>query len=175
PNYLEAVKRGRSFVTNGPLIKFSAGGAEAGGIVGATANQPIEWKLEAISSAPVEKVEIIVNGKIGWRGQGLSVAGRKTFAGKINAPTGGWIAARVYGGATRPPMSDSYPFAHTAPIWFGRTGSSDAAAAKAAARDLLRWMDVAEKRLDAGYSGAKVDNLKKRFVEARRILETRAR
>jgi hypothetical protein len=35
-------------------------------------------------------------------------------------------------------------------------------------------MDVAEKRMEQGYSGAKVDNLKKRFGEARRILETRA-
>jgi TolB protein len=174
PNYLEAVRRGRSFVTNGPLIKFSAGGSEAGGIVSATANQQIEWKLEAISSAPVEKVEILVNGKAVWSGQGLNEAGRKTFAGKINAPTGGWIAARIYGGTTRPPMADSYPFAHTAPIWFGRVGSSDAAAAKASAQDLLRWMDVAEKRMEQGYSGAKVDNLKKRFGEARRILETRA-
>ncbi len=105
----------------------------------------------------------------------MTEPGRKTFAGKINAPSGGWIAARIYGGATRPPMSDSYPFAHTAPIWFGRTGSSDAAAAKASAQDLLRWMDVAEQRLEQGYSGVKVDNLKKRFVEARRILETRAK
>jgi TolB protein len=175
PNYLEAVRRGRSFVTNGPLIKFSAGGAEAGGVVSATVNQQIEWKLEAASPAPIEKVEILVNGKVVWSGQGLSEAGRKTFAGKVNAPTGGWIAARIYGGTTRPPMSDSYPFAHTAPIWFGRTGSFDAAAAKASAQDLLRWMDVAEKRVEQGYSGAKVDNLKKRFVEARRILETRAK
>ena len=175
PNYLEAVRRGRSFVTNGPLIKFSAGGAEAGGVISASANQQIEWKLEAASSAPVEKVEILVNGKVIWSGQGLTEAGRKTFAGNINAPGGGWIAARIYGGATRPPMSDSYPFAHTAPIWFGRVGSSEAAAAKASALDLLRWMDVAEKRLEQGYTGAKVDNLKKRFVEAHRILEIRAK
>lgn len=175
PNYLEAVRRGRSFVTNGPLLKFSVGGAEAGGVVGANVNQPIEWKLEAASVAPIEKVEILVNGKVVWSGQGLSEAGRKTFAGKINTPSGGWIAARVYGGATRPPMSDSYPFAHTAPIWFGGVGSIDESAAKLAAQDLLRWMSVAEKRLEQGYTGAKVDNLNKRFTESRRILEIRAK
>jgi hypothetical protein len=36
-------------------------------------------------------------------------------------------------------------------------------------------MDVAEKRLHQGYSGAKVDNLKKRFMQARDILQTRAK
>jgi TolB protein len=175
PNYLEAVRRGRSFVTNGPLVKFNAGGAEIGGVINATANQQIEWKLEVASVAPVEKVEILVNGKVASSENNLSQAGRKTFTGKVKVPSGGWIAARVYGGVTRPPMADSYPFAHTAPIWFGKTGSSDAAAAKAAAQDFLRWMDVAEKRLEHGYSGAKVDKLKKRFAEARRILETRAK
>jgi hypothetical protein len=36
-------------------------------------------------------------------------------------------------------------------------------------------MEVAEKSLEQGHTGAKVDNLKKRFVEARRILEKRAK
>ena len=35
--------------------------------------------------------------------------------------------------------------------------------------------EIAEKRLELGYIGAKVDNLKKRFVEARRILESKAK
>ena len=175
PNYLEAVRRGRSFVTNGPLIKFTVGGAEAGGTVNAKVNQTIEWKLEAVSIAPVEKVEILVNGKVVWNSQGLSEAGSKIFNGKINAPDGGWIAARIYGGATKPPMSDSYPFAHTAPIWFNRVGSFEQTAAKASAQDLLRWMNVADKRLERGYSGANASNLKKRFAEARRILEAKAK
>jgi TolB protein len=177
PNYLEAVRRGRSFVTNGPLIKFSAGGAEPGGTISsaAGANQQIEWKLEAVSVLPVERVEILVNGKPVWSGQGLSEPGRKSFSGKISAPAGGWIAARIYGGAIHPPMSDSYPFAHSAPIWFGRIGSADKAAAKTSAQDLLRWMGIAEKRMEQGYADSKVDNLRKRFTEARRILETRAK
>jgi TolB protein len=169
PNYLAAVKKGRSFVTNGPLMKFTVNGREAGDAIAAANNQPVDWKIEAFSVLPVEKVEIIVNGKIAWSGKGFS--GRQTFAGKINAPNGGWIAARVYGGAVKPPFADSYPFAHSAPVWLNRVGSADAASAKAAAQDLLRWMDVAERRLNQGYEGAKVENLRKRFADARRILE----
>jgi TolB protein len=89
PNYLEAVRRGRSFVTNGPLVKFISGGAEVGGVMSAAANQQIEWKLEAVSSAPFEKIEILINGKVVWTGRGLSEAGRETFAGKVNALAGG--------------------------------------------------------------------------------------
>lgn len=173
PNYLEAVREGRSFVTNGPMIKFNVNGAETGGVVTAAPNQAVEWKLDAWSSLPVEKVEILVNGQVAWSGKGMDASGHKTFSGRINAPQGGWIAARIYGGAARPPMMDSYPFAHTAPIWFNQTGSSDANAARRSAQDLLRWLDVAEKRLNEGYAGSPAVQLKKRFAEARRNLEMR--
>ncbi len=85
------------------------------------------------------------------------------------------MAARIYGGATKPPVADSYPFAHSAPVWFNRVGSSDAVSAKKSAQDLLRWMDVAEKRLNQGYAGASVEKLQKRFSDARRILEMKSK
>lgn len=169
-NFLAAVKKGRSFVTNGPLMKFSVNGKESGDVV---SGNSVEWKIEAFSPNAVEKVEIIISGKVAWSGAGFT--GKQTFSGKLNAPNGGWIAARIYGGATKPPFTDSYPFAHSAPIWFNKIGSSDATSAKTSAQDLLRWMDVAERRLNQGYEGAKVENLRKRFVDARRILEARAK
>ncbi len=171
--FLTAVKKGKSFVTNGPLMKFTAGNKEAGDVITATNDPQIDWKIEAFSPIPVEKIEIVVNGKVAWSGTGFN--GKQTFRGKINAPNGGWIAARIYGGATKPPFADSYPFAHSAPIWFNKIGSSDAASAKTSAQDLLRWMKVAELRLHQAYEGAAVTNLRKRFADARRILETKAK
>lgn len=174
-SYLAAVRRGRSFVTNGPLIKFMAGNAEAGGVISVAPGQSVEWKLEAWSPVAIEKVEILVNGQVVWSGKAFDAAGHKTFTGRFNAPRGGWLAARIYGGATKWPLMDSYPFAHTAPIWFGRTGSFEPEAARRSAQDLLRWMDVAEKRLNDAYAGAPAANLQRRFADARRSLETRAK
>jgi TolB protein len=71
-------------------------------------------------------------------------------------------------------VQDSYPFAHTAPIWLGRVGSRDPAAARASAQDLLRWMDVAEKRLNDNYPAPAGANLKARFAEARERLQRQA-
>lgn len=174
-SFLSAVRRGRSFVTNGPLMKLSIDDAEPGGVINASPNQIVKWRLDVWSSVPVEKVEILVNGKVAWSGKGLDAAGQRTFTGSVNAPRGGWIAARVYGGATKPPLMDSYPFAHSAPVWFDRIGSSDPAAARQSAQELLRWMDVAEKRLNEGYTGASVVKLQQRFADARRRLEMYAR
>ena len=173
PNFLAAVKKGKSFVTNGPMLKFTANGAESGDVITVSNGQQVEWKIEAFSPNAVEKVEIIVNGKVAWSGKGFA-GGKQIYTGKINVPTGGWIAARIYGGATKPPFTDSYPFAHSAPVWLNKIGSFDAAAAKSSAQDLLRWMDVAEKRMNQGYEGAEVENLRKRFTDARRILEAKA-
>ncbi len=172
-NFLAAVKKGKSFVTNGPLMKFSVNGKESGEIITATNGQSVDFKIEAFSPNTVEKVEIIVNGKIAWSGTGFN--GKQTFTGKINIPNGGWMAARIYGGTVKPPFADSYPFAHSAPIWFNKIGSTDATSAKTSAEDLLRWMDVAERRMNQAYEGSKVENLRKRFADARKILEAKAR
>ena len=66
---------------------------------------------------------------------------------------------------------NSYPFAHTASTWFHERGSRDPAAARAAAADLLRWLDVAEQRLQSRYGDAPIPKLQERFGAARRKLE----
>jgi hypothetical protein len=116
-------------------------------------------------------VEVLVNGVVVWNDKGLSAPGTRTWSGRIKAPGGGWIAARVRGGAVQWPAMDSYPFAHTAPAWFGSVGSTDRQAARGAAAELLKWMDVADKRLDEGFAGAQIPKLKARFADARRRLE----
>jgi TolB protein len=171
-SFLVAVKQGRSFVTNGPMIEFTAGGEGPGGVVKGGGGS-VEWKLDAWSAVAVEKVEIMVNGKVAWSGGGIPAGGQRSFTGRVNVPQGGWIAARAHGGTSRWPVQDSYPFSHSAPIWLGSVGASDPQAARASAQDLLRWMAVAEKRLNDGYPGATGAKLKARFAQARRLLEAR--
>ena len=171
PSFLAAVKQGRSFVSNGPMIDFTAGGQGPGGVIKGTAS--LEWKLDAWSAIPVENVEIMVNGKVVWSGGSMPANTARSFTGWINVPRGGWVAARLHGGRSRWPVQDSYPFAHSAPIWLGSAGSSDPQVARASAQDLLRWMSVAEKRLNEGYPAAQGAKLKARFAKARRLLEAR--
>lgn len=166
-SFLDAVRAGRSFVTNGPMIDFTLGGAGPGGTVAGGTRQP--FAIEAWSSSPAEQVEVLVNGKVVWSGGALQQSGK--FTGEIDVPAGGWVAARVRGGASAWPAQDSYLFAHTAPVWLGQRGSRDPLAARAAAADLLRWMDVADARLAKGYEGAQVTDLRARFAQGRAKLE----
>ena len=70
---------------------------------------------------------------------------------------------------------DSYAFAHTAPVWLGRVGSTDPAAERAAAADLLRALAVAERRLEAAYAGSEIPRLRAHFAAARDTLTARVR
>ncbi|MBA3231281.1 MAG: CehA/McbA family metallohydrolase [Acidobacteria bacterium] len=168
--YLDGVRRGRSFVTTAPLLRFAVGGVEAGDVVRAGAGASVGWELAAASAVPFERVEIVVNGEVAWSGRGLDAPGTATYAGTLEVPAGGWVAARVHGGPVQWPAMATYPFAHTAPVWFGSVGSRDPAVAARAARDLLAALDVAEARLVKGYGGAPVPNLRARIAAARERL-----
>ncbi|HUE88309.1 MAG TPA: CehA/McbA family metallohydrolase [Vicinamibacterales bacterium] len=172
--YLAGLKAGRSFVTNGPLLRFTVGGAEPGDVVKPT-DAPTAWELQVASSLPFERVEVLINGQVVWSGDGLTQPGTQTYRGTVTAPAGGWMAARVHGGVTAWPAMDSYPFAHTAPLWFGSIGSTDAAAASAAARELLAALDVAEQRVRQSYGETPTPTLLGRINDARLKLAIHAR
>jgi TolB protein len=168
PSYLDGLRAGRSFVTTGPFLDFEVERARPGAVIEAGER---EFEIRLASAVPVERVEVLVNGSVVFEEEGLRAPGKKTYSGRVSLPAGGWIAARARGGATDWPSMDSYPFAHTAPLWIGRIGSLDPETARASARELLAWLDVADKRLVAGYEGSPIPALKERFAGARRKLE----
>jgi TolB protein len=172
--YLAGLKSGRSFVTNGPLLQFSVNGAEPGDVVKPSTGST-SWELQVASSLAFERVEILVNGEVLWTGAGLTQPGTQTYRGTLTAPAGGWIAARVHGGVTAWPAMDSYAFAHTAPVWFASVGSTDPAAARRAAGDLLMALEVAEGRVKKAYGDASAPVLLGRIAAARQRLETLVR
>ncbi len=170
-SYLDALKDGRSFVSTGPLLKFTVNGAGPGDVVSTSSGKESSWQLTVASPIAVETVEILVNGNAVWKSDGLTEPGKKTFQGSIDVPKGGWVAARVHGGTEQWPGGNGTPFAHTSPIWFHSRGSTDPDTASQAARDLLRALDVAEKRLADGYGDTPIPRNRARFSEARQKLE----
>jgi TolB protein len=165
--YLTALRRGRSFVTTGPLLNFKVQGSQPGDVLRSDAGSDAAWNLTVASATPFQHLEVLVAGVPVWSTAGPASSGTQSYSGRIKMPAGGWIAARVYGGRSAWPVMESYPFAHTAPIWFNAIGSTDPDAKRQAARDLLRWMDVADERLAQGYGSESIPELKARFAEAR--------
>jgi TolB protein len=167
--YLAALKAGRSFVSTGPLLQFSVDNVMPGDAIKASGGS-VAWTLNVASALPFERVEVLVNGEVVWDGAGLDQPGTQTFKGTVKTPAGGWIAARVRGGTTEWPAMDSFPFAHTAPVWFGSIGSTDRAAAQRAAVDLIAALDVAESRIRDAYKDVSTPILLGRINAARQKL-----
>ena len=171
PAYVDGLREGRSFVTNGPFLDFRVGGARPGEVV-----QPgaASWSLDLGTATSVETVEVLVNGRVVQSHSGIAAPGRRSYTGDIDLPDAGWIAVRARGGETRWPSMDTAPFAHTAPVWIGERGSTDPAAQREAAEELLSVLTASRARLRAGYGSADIPRLEARFDEAQARLEALA-
>ncbi|MCC6770777.1 MAG: CehA/McbA family metallohydrolase [Gemmatimonadaceae bacterium] len=174
-SYFAALKAGRSFVTTGPLVDLQVGAQQPGDVI-ADGEREVAFTLGVYTAVPVDSVALVVNGRTVWSGAPPDSTGRRTYAGTVRLPAGGWVAARVVGpDITQWPAMAEYAFAHTAPIWIGRTGSTEPGAQRAAAADLLAALGAAERRLATGYAGTEIPALSRYFIEARTTLELLAR
>ena len=167
--YSNALKTGKSFVTNGPILDFKIGATMPGGAI--TSKKTVKWTLDVHSALAVDSVEIIMNGNVIWKGKGLNKPGSKSYKGEINLPLGGWIAARAIGGEIIWPAMDSYPFAHTSPIWINYVGSTDTNTERKSAEELMNLLNISEQRVIDGYKDSPIPNLKAHFNKARKHLQ----
>ena len=186
PTYLDALREGRSFVTNGPFLEFRVGGEDraaprsrnadrsGAGPGGVVASGPARWSLEVATATEVDTVEVLVNGQVVFAQEGIAQPGRRSYAGTVELPAGGWVAARARGGTTRWPSMDTAPFAHTAPVWIGERGSTDPEARRQAAAELLEVLQASRARLVAGYGDAPIPRLTERFDQAEARLRSLA-
>ena len=121
-SWLDAVRRGRTFMSTGPLLFLDVEGREAGDEISLATNAPtaVRVKAEALSITPMDSLQIVVNGEI-VRTVAARDRARIAFDGPVDMPAGGWIAARVLGPHSRY-IGDDYAFAHTSPVYVVRGG-----------------------------------------------------
>ena len=77
-------------------------------------------KAESVSIAPVETLEILVNGDVVQTVRATDPL-RVTFDGSVDVPAGGWVAARATGPKSKY-LGDDYAFAQTSPVYVVRGG-----------------------------------------------------
>jgi TolB protein len=122
-SWMEGIKAQRTFGTTGPLLFLEVEGKGPGDEItlAASDRSELQVRAEAVSIAPMEKLEIIVNGHV-VAGAGASASRNElAFSGRVALPDGGWVAARVIGPSSRY-ISDSHAFAQTSPVYVVRGG-----------------------------------------------------
>lgn len=167
----EAAASGHSFVTTGPALLFELdNGAKPGDV---TPSGPQAWRVQLSSTVAVDVLEIVVNGTVVESLKGVDAGQSRTYTGTAALPVGGWIAARAYATAAAAdswPTMHARPFAHSSPIWIGAVGSSEPTARAAAAADLIRGIDFADKDSREKYGAVRVPRMHARFDQARAVL-----
>jgi TolB protein len=156
--WLAAIKAGRTFATNGPLLRFSLGGQGIGEEVRLDKKEEVKFSAEMNSIVPIEHLQIICNGKVA---RDLAMNGDRMSAhvnGSIQAEASGWCVLRAFSDKAEFPILDLYPYATTSPVYISMTGvplhnAADAVyfvawidRLLAAARNNISWNTEAEKQ-----------------------------
>ncbi len=168
-SYVEAIRRGRTFVTNGPLLFFDVNGE----IPGSEIRLPetggsVEIHASMKSIAPVEKLEVIRNGKVI---ETLPVAGGTR---RIPFDSSGWLTLRAYAAKAAHPIDDSYLVAETGPVYVSVGGKPVRSAEDA--KYFIEWIDdiTRQAREHPGWRSDKERNhVLGQFAEARKVFEQR--
>ena len=147
-SWIDAVKAGRTFGTNGPLLFLTVDGKEPGDEIRRTASDPASVRVhaEVASITPVDEVEILRNGQIVHRWQPEGDGPLWQFDASVELPEGGWIALRATGPPSRY-VGDAFAFAQTSPVYIVRDGVAFTSASDA--RFLLEAVDELWRRVEA--------------------------
>lgn len=147
--WFDGLKRGRAFVSSGPLLELEVGSALPGDTVTLPAGGgevTITGRLRSIT--PLEEVLLVCNGeqveRFPLRRNGLSL----DIDYDLTITRSGWCHLRTEGtGERRFPLDADYAQALTNPVWFqvGDTPIRNPASAEYA----LRWIDSLQQQTEA--------------------------
>jgi hypothetical protein len=131
--WFRALKGGRSFATNGPMLFLSADGQELGSVISGNGGRKVRVRVAALSPRPLERLEIVANGLVIHRVSTPDADGRWHAEVEHSFVHNGWVAARAF-----EPARQTIRFAHTSPIYID-TGRP--APAVDSAKFFLEWID----------------------------------
>ncbi|MEP7324348.1 MAG: CehA/McbA family metallohydrolase, partial [Gemmatimonadota bacterium] len=115
--WLNSLKAGRTFVTNGPLPGLTAGATGIGGEIRLARAGSITFHVTLRSIVPVDHLELVCNGAVV---AAIPLGGDRTRADtsvSVTVAASSWYAIRAWSDKPAEPILDLYPFSHTSPIY----------------------------------------------------------
>jgi Tol biopolymer transport system component len=132
----EALKEGRTVVSNSALLAFEVGGQAPGGVVRLPAPGKVKYRIAMRSFVPMQHVEVVQNGRVvATLAPGQSVDAE----GEVELSQSGWLLLRAWNEGADPLVFDIYPYASTGPIYVEVGGARPRSPEDA--RYFVRWLD----------------------------------
>lgn len=122
--WIEAARAGRTFVTNGPLLRLDVAGRGPGEVVAvADPGGGVAVRAAAECLTPFERLEVVADGDV-IAAAPATAAGRWRAAVEVvhPMPAPGWLAARCVGGQGAFLNPGQPAFAHTSPVYVRLAG-----------------------------------------------------
>jgi hypothetical protein len=130
-SWVEAVREGRCFAGNGPILTWDEETGEA----------------SAECGSPFERLDIVANGTVVHSAKAERVGNlwRAELKGREHLPESGWWAVRCVGGTATPSNPGVPTFAHGSPIRVSKAAPPQAAASaslKASLESTMQWIET---------------------------------
>lgn len=123
PGWMEGLRQGRSFVTNGPMVSLSVDGRGPGETLTLSKRKVLSIQARARSLRSFERLEIVVNGKVAASVPARDQGRRAELSLDYPAGQSLWIAARCMGGSPEETSIWTHPlFAHANPVYVDYPG-----------------------------------------------------
>ena len=173
--WLDGMKNGHAFMSNGPLVEFDVGGRIPGETVSISEGQDVVASLEVTSITPLERAEIVFNGEviasIPFTGDRKSLSFERSFRPNES----GWYHVRVNGAEGESfPLDIAWVQAATNPVWVEIDGAP--VRSVDAADYALAWIDKLQEMAEEwSYwrSDAEQAHVYGQFEEARDVYRAR--
>ena len=177
--WIDGLKAGRTFVTNGPLISFRVNNEEPGGVVHLPkrSSSKVHIEAEAVSILPMDALEIIENGKVIATINAEGSAHAK-YSSDVTINSSGWLAARVTGAGKQHLLLDDSVYAHTSPIYIQKGQARPQS--REDALYFVKWMNrvlelIDERKVFDTDTPAQTETVKKVYKRAREIFNQMAK
>ncbi len=148
--WLNSLKQGHSYATNGPLLGFTLGGREIGDEVKLPAGEnKVKITAWMRSTVPVDHLQVVCNGEVVLELKLDTDRETANLEDTIPISRSGWCLLRARSDQSEYPILDSYPYATTSPIYITVTDSAPKAAEDAAY--FIAWIGRLEEAVNANH------------------------
>lgn len=147
PALKQALREGRSFASNGPLLGLEIDGQHPGATVTVGAAGRTSYRIALRSQVAVDHLELVLNGRVVKSFRLTGDRRHLDAQGELAAPRSGWLLLRAWNDHADPQILDIYPYATTSPVYL--QAAKPAPDARADAAYFVAWLDRVIEAADA--------------------------
>jgi hypothetical protein len=143
-SWMQALRDGKTFITNGPMLGIDVDGSGVGDTVQASSGSRTTVQVDWTSHYPIHRVEVVANGKPIHTRDFPDGSTGGSLECELDVAGDGWIAARI-GSNSRDSFAQPI-WAHTSPVYIDAGGAASPERSVSAARivsqidDSISWL-----------------------------------